>query len=327
MILFRKERYFLNILKKRYTKIISIIKKQGCVMFSFIKEKLQKIYTHFTAKIGAFFSRKVIDEVALKELEIILLASDAGVKTTQAALDMVRATGVTDGEGLFRVLHTLLLQKLAECTFVQKDPEIILLVGINGSGKTTCAAKLASLYKKRGKKVLLVAADTFRAAAVEQLRAWAHTTGIHIFVGNEKQVDPSAVVFGGCQMFLKDKYDLVIIDTAGRLHTKTHLMQELSKVRRVIDKVLPAKEIEVLLTIDSMLGQNSFEQARIFNECIPINGVLLTKMDGTARGGIVFGIVTELQIPVAYISFGESIDSIKLFESRTYVDELLSKVE
>jgi fused signal recognition particle receptor len=296
-------------------------------MFSFIKEKLQKIYTHFTAKIGAFFSRAVIDEAALKELEIILLASDAGVKTTHAAIDAIKATGVCDGVGLHKTLREFLLEKFSKCFFVSKNPEIIILVGINGSGKTTCTAKLAAHYKNQGKRVLLVAADTFRAAAVDQLRTWSERLNIDIFVGNEKQLDPSAVVFSGCQQFLKENYDLVIIDTAGRLHTKTHLMQELSKVRRVIEKVAPTKRVEVLLTIDSMLGQNSFEQARIFNECTHLDGIILTKMDGTAKGGIVFAIIDELKVPVAFISFGESLDSIKEFEGRLYVDELLSKVE
>jgi len=200
-----------------------------------------------------------------------------------------------------------------------------MLVGINGSGKTTCASKLAAHYKGQGKRVLLVAADTFRAAAVEQLAEWADKTNIAIYTGTAAQ-DPAAVVYGGCEKFEKENYDVIIVDTAGRLQTKVNLMNELSKIRRIIDKKLPGEKMQILLTIDGMIGQNSFEQARLFKECTSVDGIILTKMDGTGKGGIVFAIASELAIPIKYITFGENLTSIKEFDAENYVDELLAKV-
>lgn len=294
-------------------------------MFNFIKNKLQSIYTHFTAKIGAFFGRAVIDEAALKELEILLLASDVGVQTTQNLLQAVRNQGVTDGTQLYHALRTELIHVLQQVPQTQPG-RVIVLVGINGSGKTTTAAKLAHWYSTQGKKVLFVAADTFRAAAVAQLSHWANELALPIIIGADGQ-DPASVVFAGCDEFIKKEYDIVIIDTAGRLHTKVHLMNELAKVKRIITKKLPLESVQTLLTIDSMLGQNSFEQAKLFQESTEVNGIILTKMDGTGKGGIVFAITAELHIPVQYITFGESVDAIKRFEAQEYVDDLLSKVE
>jgi fused signal recognition particle receptor len=202
------------------------------------------------------------------------------------------------------------------------DSQVFVLVGINGSGKTTFAGKLAHKLKQEGNNVLLVAADTFRAAAPEQLTAWAQNIGVDIVLGTPNQ-DPAAVVFAGCERFKKENYDAIIIDTAGRLHTKTNLMNELAKIKRVITKQLPDKSITTLLTIDAMLGQNSFEQAKLFKECTDVNGIVLTKMDGTGKGGIVFAIAHQLHIPIAYISFGEQLDNIKLFDAQEYVHDLL----
>ena len=197
-------------------------------------------------------------------------------------------------------------------------------MGINGSGKTTFAGKLAYDLHKQGKKVLLVAADTFRAAAPEQLKQWAIRTGASIINGKEGQ-DPASVVFTGCEQFKSQGFDALIIDTAGRLQTKTNLMKELEKIHKIISRQLPNYTPCTLLTIDAMLGQNSFEQATLFNESTQLDGIVLTKMDGTGKGGIVFAITQQLGIPVAYIAYGEQPEQLKLFNAQEYVQELLNQ--
>lgn len=295
-------------------------------MFSFIKEKLQKIYHAVAAKLTGFFEKKVIDQEALQELENILLASDAGIKTTKALIEKIKTEAISTGADLYPLLYSELTNQLNQSAFIEKKPDIIVMIGINGSGKTTCSAKIAHHYKKQGKKVLMIAADTFRAAAIAQLEAWATKIGVDFFTGNENQKDPSAVIFSGCTKYINEHYDIAIIDTAGRLQTKTNLMQELAKMYRTIKKVAPQKTIQTLLTIDGMLGQNSFDQARLFHDISPIDGIIITKMDGSAKGGIVFAITSELKIPIAYLSFGESLDTLSPFDGKKYVTELLAKV-
>lgn len=294
-------------------------------MFNFIKKALHSVYTQFTAKIGSFFGRAVIDEVALKELELLLLTSDVGVITTRTIMQRVRESGVADGTALHGVLFQILSDVLLRAPARQDDADVYVLVGINGSGKTTSVAKLAHYFASQGKKVLLVAADTFRAAAVNQLDAWARATQTDIVTGSAGQ-DPASVVFTGCQQFMQGGYDVLIVDTAGRLHTKTNLMNELGKVMRIIGKNVPHKRIQTLLTIDAMLGQSSFGQAQLFKECAAVDGVILTKMDGTGKGGVIFAIAAELQLPVAYIAFGEQAEDIKRFVPREFVTELLDRV-
>lgn len=200
---------------------------------------------------------------------------------------------------------------------------IYLLVGINGSGKTTCVAKLAHLFKNQGKKVLLVAADTFRAAAPEQLAAWATATDATLVTGTTGQ-EPASVVFAGCDVFAKNEHDIMIIDTAGRLQTKTNLMRELEKMRRIIEKKAPNATVCTLLTVDAMLGQNSLEQARVFHESTPLDGIILTKMDGTGKGGIVFAIMHELKIPIVFMTYGEKLEDMAQFNLTDYIATLLS---
>lgn len=296
-------------------------------MFNFIKQKLQKIYNNFTSKISALFGRTTIDEATLKELEITLLSADTGVQTTRTIINQLKQHAqngaLPEGQNLRDALRIILLNILKKNLTPQFDnSQVYVLVGINGSGKTTFAGKLAHKLSKEGKKILLVAADTFRAAAPEQLHAWAQKIGVDIVIGNPNQ-DPASVVFTGCDKFKQGSYDAVIIDTAGRLHTKTNLMNELAKIKRIIAKQLPDHRVNTLLTIDSMLGQNSFEQAKLFKECTTIDGIVLTKMDGTGKGGIVFAISDQLHIPIAYITFGEQLDQIKLFDATSYVSELL----
>ncbi len=291
-------------------------------MFGFIKKQLQKIYTGFTSKLASFFGRTTIDESTLHELELLLIAADTGVNTTRTIIAQIKQAKPAEGVALRTVLEPILVSILQKAGSYDTSRRVYLLVGINGSGKTTSIGKLAYQLRSQGKKVLLVAADTFRAAAPEQLIAWASSIGVDIELGAAQQ-DPSAVVFNGCARFKQEGYDTLIIDTAGRLQTKTNLMHELAKIKRVITKQLPDQPVSTLLTIDSMLGQNSFEQAKLFKECTQVDGIILTKMDGTGKGGIVFAIADQLQIPIAYITFGEHVEQIKLFDAQLFVHELV----
>jgi len=307
-------------------------------MFSFIKKTLTNIYASVTSKLTSLFSKNKIDADTLKELEIILLAADTGVKTTKSIIKRLQEPvyakptpgtqyerrEIHEGESLKAALQVILLDILNKPKQSSDNAQIFILVGINGSGKTTFASKLAHHYTKQGKKVLFVAADTFRAAAQEQLKVWATETGCAIVHGKPQQ-DPASVVYTGCQEFITQDQDILIIDTAGRLQTKINLMNELAKLKRVIEKQLPSHRVHVLLTIDSMLGQNSLEQARLFKECTQVDGIVLTKMDGTGKGGIVFAIADELEIPIKYITFGEQISQIKLFDPKEYVENLLHR--
>lgn len=293
-------------------------------MFGFIKDKLSKVFTQVTQKFTTLFSSKSVDQEALAQLEKILIQADAGVTTTRAILKTVTTAwqngSIKEGADLKQAVHQELLSILKDPITTEHD--VYLLVGINGSGKTTCAAKLASNLKDQGKKVLLVAGDTFRAAAVEQLSVWAHMLDVDILTGNPEQ-DPAAVIFAGCTKFKNGGYDALIIDTAGRLQTKMNLMKELEKIKKVVAKQLPDQTIATLLTVDAMLGQNSFEQAKMFNESTDLTGLILTKMDGTGKGGIVFAITQELGLPVQYISYGEQANQFKLFDKQEYVNQLL----
>jgi len=294
-------------------------------MFSFIKNTLKKIYNQVTSRISGIFSLKKIDEQTLKELEEILLSADTGVKTTRTIIQNLKNKfkrgEIQEGQDLKKALEKQLYEILTT-----KQPKIgkhiFVMVGINGSGKTTFTGKLAHAFKNEGKKVLMVAADTFRAAATEQLEKWAESTGVEIITGVENQ-DPASVVFKGCETYKNGNFDIIIIDTAGRLQTKINLMRELEKIKKIINRHFPDETINTLLTIDSMLGQNSLEQAKIFNESTNVSGIVMTKMDGTGKGGIVFAITQELSIPISYISFGEKVDQMKPFDAKEYVDELL----
>lgn len=295
-------------------------------MFGFIRTKLQKIFVAVTSKLGSFFSRKTIDDAALKELEVLLLSSDVGIATAQSIVAQLKKdidAGLHDGAQLKGHMHTILLNILTTAENKEfQNNNIFLFVGINGSGKTTSIGKLAHMFVSQGKKVLLVAADTFRAAAPEQLKEWATNTGADILLGKDGQ-DPASLVFQGCEKFKNEQYDILIIDTAGRLQTKINLMHELAKIKRAVEKQLPQESIATLLTIDAMLGQNSFEQAKLFKESTDVTGIILTKMDGTGKGGIVFAIAQELAIPVAFMTFGEKAEQIKVFDPQEYVTELL----
>ena len=295
-------------------------------MFGFIKEKLQKIYSSITTNLLTIFAEKKISAESLAEIERILITADTGTATTKtiiASLQKQYAAGtITQGQELQKALEKELLEILSQAKKPRQDSVIFLLIGINGSGKTTFAGKLAHSFTSRSKRCILAAADTFRAAAPEQLKNWATASGSEIFMGTVNQ-DPAAIAFGACEKFKQDNADILIIDTAGRLQTKENLMREIEKIKKVIQKQLPGKTIHTLLTVDAMLGQNSFQQAKVFHEAVQIDGIVLTKIDGTGKGGIIFSITQQLQIPVEYISYGEKISDVKLFDAQEYVTNLL----
>lgn len=293
-------------------------------MFNFLKNSLKKIYTQVSSSFTELFNRSTIDEQTINELQTILLQADTGVITTRLLIDHLKQSikegKITEGKELQQAIRDFLIDHVS--IYHSFDSPIVLLVGINGSGKTTCASKLAHTYQQQGKKVLLVAADTFRAAAQDQLSEWAEKLNIDIEMGQPNQ-DPASVVYQGCQRYIDKSFDMLIIDSAGRLQTKTPLMHELEKIKRVIAKKIPDQSISTLLTVDAMLGQNSFDQAQLFHKHIDLDGIILTKMDGTGKGGIVFAIAHELKIPVAYLSYGEQPQDMKRFDASSYITQLL----
>ena len=295
-------------------------------MFDFIKKNLQKIYSSITTNLLTIFSAKKISQESLQEIERILITADTGIVTTKkiiASLNEQFAQGnIVEGAQLQQALEKELLSTLIIKSHHATTPTIFLLLGINGSGKTTLAGKLAHSFIAQNKTCLLAAADTFRAAAPEQLKQWAIASKAEIFIGSANQ-DPAAIAFGACEQFKKNSTDILIIDTAGRLQTKENLMREITKIKKVIEKQLPGKKIHTLLTVDAMLGQNSFDQAKVFHEAVQVDGIVLTKIDGTGKGGIIFSIVQQLGIPIEYISFGENMSDLKLFDAQEYVTNLV----
>lgn len=297
-------------------------------MFSFIKSALQGIFGRVTSAFDALFGRSRIDDAAVAELERILYTADTGVAMTRSIIEQVSRASQTkalSGNELKQLLATILRAELGNVSYNEptESPQVFMLVGINGAGKTSFAAKLAYRLQQQGKKILFAAADTFRAAAVDQLRVWADRLGIACVTGTSS--DPGSVVFQALDTFKKGAYNVLIIDTAGRLQTKVNLMKELEKLRNIVGKQLPNTPVITLLTIDAMLGQNSLAQADVFSQAAPIDGVVLTKMDGTSKGGIVFAIAHQLRIPVAYITYGENLADCALFEPDSYVNQLLGE--
>ncbi len=296
-------------------------------MFNFIKKNLEKIYQTISSPLQAIFSKPTIEQSTIEELQKLLLKADTGVITTQKIINHLKLThaqgSIKNGQELQSFLENE-LENLLNPTIVT-DPnaaQVFLLVGINGSGKTTFAGKLAHYFKNQNKKCIIVAADTFRAAACQQLNEWAVRSQAQLIAGKPNQ-DPASIVFDACKKFQEKKQDILIIDTAGRLQNKDNLMQELAKIKRTVEKQLPNHHMYTLLTIDSMLGQNSLDQARAFNAITKIDGIILTKMDGTAKGGIIFAIVQEIKIPILFLSWGEQIEDLTPFQAKTYVQNLL----
>ena len=269
-----------------------------------------------------------IDDDLLEEIESILLQTDVGMETTMRIIDGLRDRAVDqrtrNPEDLLGLLREEMAVILGDTPSPETDhrPHVIMIVGVNGTGKTTTAGKMAARYAREGKKVLLAAADTFRAAAIDQLEVWARRAEADI-IRHQHGSDPSAVVFDAMQAALARKSDVVIIDTAGRLHTKDNLMEELKKIKRTLGKQLAGAPHEVLLVLDGTTGQNALSQARVFNETMGgLTGIALTKLDGTARGGIVFAIGVQLAIPVKLIGVGEGIEDLQDFDAPAFVEAL-----
>ncbi len=286
----------------------------------------------------AFAGRRTVDDDFLDELEEIFITSDVGAETTLKILDRLQARVARDKYVGVDELNELLCQEISELLaendnasasddFVppaDKRPYVIMVVGVNGVGKTTTIGKLAHLYKQAGNKVLLGAADTYRAAAIEQLEEWGRRADVPV-IRQQLGSDPAAVAFDTATSAKANGVDVVIIDTAGRLHNKPKLMDELSKIKRSIDKVLPGAPQEVLLVLDGSTGQNAFEQARQFSAATQVTDLAITKLDGTARGGVVIGISDQFKIPVKYIGIGEGIGDLQIFNKRAFVESLFGQ--
>ncbi len=276
---------------------------------------------------GIFSGGKALDEESLEELEEILISSDVGVKTASAIVESlnekkseIKKSGGSPRDFLKSEMTNLLGRPEPLVLFGEK-PFVILIIGVNGAGKTTTIGKLASRFANDGRSVILAAADTFRAAAIEQLEIWAQRTGAQL-IKQQAGGDPAAVAFDAVAAAKKRGTDVVIIDTAGRLHTKTSLMEELKKIRRVIQKAVPDAPQETLLVVDATNGQNALRQAELFNQATAVTGIALTKLDGTAKGGIVFTIKRELGIPIKLIGIGETVEDLRDFEPRDFIDAL-----
>jgi fused signal recognition particle receptor len=273
-----------------------------------------------------------VDEAAFEELEGVLLSSDLGMSTTTVVLerlrDRARRQAIQNGAELKALLRTELLAILEARNSLPPrriaPPEVIFLVGVNGTGKTTTSGKLAAWYRRAGKTVLLCAADTFRAAAIEQLEVWGQRAGVEI-IKTRQGGDPSAVLFDAVQAANARRTDVLLVDTAGRLHTKTNLMAELEKMRRTAQRIIWDAPHEVLLVLDATTGQNGLQQARLFTESAGVTGIVLTKLDGTAKGGIAIAIAQELELPVRFVGVGEKMDDLLAFNSEAFVDSLLGE--
>ncbi|MDE7365461.1 MAG: signal recognition particle-docking protein FtsY [Ruminococcus sp.] len=296
--------------------------------FTKIAEGLKKTRESFLGGLQRIFnSFTKIDEELFEELEEQMIMSDIGVETSEEICDRVRKKvkerGITDPKDIMEIIYEVISEIMGEDTGLDmtNSPAVIMVIGVNGAGKTTTIGKMCHQFKQEGKKVLVAAADTFRAAAIDQLEVWTERAGVEI-VKHAEGSDPGAVVYDSLEAAKARKCDVVIIDTAGRLHNKKNLMEELKKINRIIDNKAEGCSREVLLVLDATTGQNAVNQARLFSETAHITGIVLTKLDGTAKGGIVISIKNELGIPVKLIGVGEKIDDLQPFDSRMFVDAL-----
>ena len=305
-------------------------------IFSKLKNTLEKTKESIKGKVDDVLkSFKKVDEELFEELEEVLITSDLGVNTSLEIIDRLRASAkekkITESEELTKELSDILVQILTEGDTESKvklegRPAVIMVIGVNGVGKTTSIGKLANMYKKQGKSVLIAAADTFRAAAIDQLMVWAERADVPI-IRQQEGSDPAAVIYDAVLSAKKKNVDVILCDTAGRLHNKKNLMDELKKIYRILDKELPDSSKEVLLVLDSTTGQNAVMQAKQFKEAADITGIILTKLDGTAKGGIVFSIKNEYDIPVKLIGRGEGIDDIGEFSPEDFVNAIIGMDE
>ena len=300
------------------------------MFFSKIKENLKKTKENLDIKISnVFASKKDIEEV-IDDLEETLILSDIGVNTSTKICDNLREDLKKQTDKSEHAIKMLLKKQMEDILnknsayndLEDDEKKVLLIVGVNGVGKTTSIGKISNMYKKQGKKILLAAADTFRAGAIDQLEVWANRVGVDIVLGKPMQ-DPSSVIYDATKKFESSDYDLLICDTAGRLHNKKNLMDELSKMKRILDKNLKDIKKEVLMVLDATTGQNGAIQAKSFFDKTNVDGIILTKLDSTAKGGVVFSIVNDLNIPIKYIGTGETIDDIEKFDAKEFVDAIV----
>lgn len=302
--------------------------------FRRLKEGLSKTRNNIVGQIsGLLRVGRTIDEELMEEIEDILIQADVGVNTTLELMDNVREVvkekGLNDASELAEILKQEMLNVLGKDAHIGVDggqPHTILVLGINGAGKTTTIGKLAHRFRSEGKRVLVAAGDTFRAAAADQLAIWCERAGVELIRGGEG-ADPASVVFDAIEAAKSRQADLLIVDTAGRLHTKKPLMDELSKIGRVMGRAIPEAPHEVLLVLDGTAGQNAIMQAKVFNEAVPITGVAVTKLDGTAKGGIVIAVKQEIGAPVRLIGIGEKLDDLRDFVGSDFVEALFEREE
>ncbi len=303
-------------------------KKAG--FFNNFKNKLSKTRSSITEKVDVVLNTfKKVDEELFEELEEALITADIGVNTSMMIIEELRKESTarrikesTELKSLLKeIIQKIMYEENTKLNITSK-PSVILVIGVNGVGKTTSIGKLAYKLKQEGKKVLLVAADTFRAAAIDQLEIWSNKAGVDL-IKHQEGSDPAAVIFDGIQAAKSRKTDVIICDTAGRLHTKKNLMEELKKIFRVVGRELPECEPEVLLVLDATTGQNAVNQARLFNDVAEITGIILTKLDGTAKGGVVIAVKHEQNIPVKLIGMGEKIEDMYEFDPEAFVEGIL----
>lgn len=298
--------------------------------FQKLKAGLTKTKNAVFSQVDNLFRAFVrVDEDLLEELEELLIMADTGVATAEEIIDRLRQKlrdeRITDGEAAREALRQILIEEIGEGEPLRlgTTPSVILMIGVNGVGKTTSVAKLAALLKREGKRVVLAAADTFRAGAIDQLQVWAERVGVDLIRQNEG-ADPAAVVYDAVNAAKSRRADVLIVDTAGRLHNKKNLMDELAKIDRVLSRELPDADRDTLLVLDATTGQNAVNQAKEFKNAAPITGLVMTKLDGTAKGGIVFSIKRELNIPVKFICVGEKVDDLETFSPDDFVNALFS---
>ncbi|EFE27626.1 signal recognition particle-docking protein FtsY [Filifactor alocis ATCC 35896] len=300
--------------------------------FARLKEGLSKTTQNITGKIDQMLGNYTkIDEDMLEELEEILITSDVGYETTVEIVDRLRQNlkeklidNPAQVKPELKLVIESMLQENQESLRIEESPSILVVVGVNGVGKTTSIGKLAHQMKGQGKSVLLAAADTFRAAAADQLTIWAERAGVDI-VKHQEGADPSAVIFDGIHAAKKRNIDVLICDTAGRLHNRKNLMQELGKIFKIVEREYLEANKEVLLVIDATTGQNAMNQAKVFQEVAPLSGIILTKLDGTAKGGVVLAITQELKIPVKFIGVGEQIDDLQMFDASSFAEAMIGE--
>jgi fused signal recognition particle receptor len=298
-----------------------------------LKEGLNRTRLKFSDNLARLFlGKKTIDDDLLSQLEALLLSSDVGVDTCQKILSQLteraKRNQLSDSDALFSALKAVLLEILVvgqKPLQIDQPNFVLLMIGVNGAGKTTSIAKLAHYYQQQGKTVMLAAGDTFRAAAIEQLQVWGDRNKVPV-IAQKLGADSASVIYDAMNAAQSKNINLLIADTAGRLHTQDHLMAELQKIKRVISKQNVDAPHEVMLVIDASMGQNALRQAQAFHEAIGLTGITITKLDGTARGGILFAIADKMQLPIRFIGVGEGIDDLKPFQAEEYINALFEKV-